>query len=176
MNNIKEVVSDILSDFLKEKDLEIYHIEFKREGKNQVLRVYIDKNDGYISTDECEMVSNYLSDELDKINPIDTEYLLEVSSPGMDRVLFLPSHFEKYKNEMVDCHINYDMKDGPFKGKRVVTGKLLGLTDGNIEILVTYDTKEKNRKPGAKVGKGSLSEIKYSFKEEDTVVRLSIIF
>ena len=85
--HIKELVSKYLKGFLDENDLELYNSEFKKEGKDWCLRVYIDKKnaekDEYVGTDDCEKVSRFLSECLDKDDPIPQNYILEVSSPGI---------------------------------------------------------------------------------------------
>ena len=81
---IKELVAEELAGFLGENGLELYNVEFIKEGKDWFLRVYIDRTDdssGGISTDDCEKVSRYLSARLDELDPIEQNYYLEVSSP-----------------------------------------------------------------------------------------------
>ena len=96
---ITEIVEEITAEFLAENGLELYNSEFVKEGKDWFLRLYIDRltgedtaeaeeeNEQYVSTDDCEKVSRYLSDELDRLDPIEQNYYLEVSSPGLDREL-----------------------------------------------------------------------------------------
>ena len=78
---ISELVKELTGDFLLENGLELYHCEFVKEGRDWFLRVYIDKHDpdSYVSTDDCEMVSRFLSDRLDEEDPIAQNYYLEVS-------------------------------------------------------------------------------------------------
>ena len=96
---INETIAEIAEAFLKNEGLELYNVEFVKEGKDWFLRVYIDKlsddTEEYVSTDECEKVSRFLSNELDRLDPIEQNYYLEVSSPGMDRQLIEPKHYAK---------------------------------------------------------------------------------
>jgi len=89
--NITEIVTDELRGFLSENGYKLYNIEFVKEAKDYILRVYIDRAQGgegkYIGTDDCEKVSRYLSRRLDELDPIEKSYILEVSSPGIDRAL-----------------------------------------------------------------------------------------
>ena len=119
---ITETVEEILQDFLKEEGYELYDSEFIKEGKDWFLRVYIDKpeEEGYISTEDCEKVSRYLSDQLDEADPIDKEYYLEVSSPGMDRVLAKPEHYLRYVGRQVEVKL-YKGKDGTKNIKGTLT-------------------------------------------------------
>lgn len=110
---ITDIVEELLRDFLAEERYELYHSEFVKEGKDWFLRVYIDKpeNQGYISTEDCEKVSRFLSDKLDEADPVDKVYYLEVSSPGMDRVLVKPEHYIRYIGKQVEVKL-YKGKDG----------------------------------------------------------------
>lgn len=78
---------EILKDFLSENGYRLDRIEFEREAGDWYLRVYIARTDEqYVSTDDCEFVSRYLSDKLDEVDPIEDAYYLEVSSPGIDDI------------------------------------------------------------------------------------------
>jgi ribosome maturation factor RimP len=128
--NIRELVSSLAGDFLREHGLELYSTEFKKEGRDWYLRVFIDRVDGaYVSTEDCETVSRFLSEELDREDPIPQNYYLEVSSPGMDRPLLSPEHFDRYSGEIVDVRL-YKARDG----RKDFQGKLIGLIDGVISI------------------------------------------
>ncbi|MEG1584551.1 MAG: ribosome maturation factor RimP, partial [Anaerovorax sp.] len=90
------------------------------------LRVYIDSEseDTGIGTDDCEKVSRFLSGRLDELDPIEQNYYLEVSSPGMDRALLKDSDYEKYAGKMVDITL-YKAIDG----KKNISGILEGIVD-----------------------------------------------
>ncbi len=138
---VTELVRDILSGFLGENGLELYHTDFRKEGKDWYLNVFIDiaesvreeneKNgtERYVSTDDCELVSGYLSDRLDELDPIEQNYMLSVSSPGMDRELYEQKDFDRFTGELVDVKL-YKSRDG----MKEVRGVLKGLEDGNIVI------------------------------------------
>ncbi|MDD4377157.1 MAG: ribosome maturation factor RimP [Eubacteriales bacterium] len=102
---ITDIVSEVLNDFLNENRLELYNVEFIKEGKDWFLRVYIDKQENqdeeYVSTDDCEKVSRFLSVKLDEIDPIDQNYYLEVSSPGMDRSLIEEKHYKRFSGKLL---------------------------------------------------------------------------
>ncbi len=113
---ISELVKELTGDFLLENGLELYHCEFVKEGRDWFLRVYIDKHDpdSYVSTDYCEMVSRFLSDRLDEEDPIAQNYYLEVSSPGMDRILYEPEtafQHEPFLYEQYGTNGDYDHPD-----------------------------------------------------------------
>ena len=130
---IKDMAEDLLKDFLPENGLELYNAEFAKEGKDWFLRIYIDKQEGaeeeYVSTDDCELVSRFLSDKLDEEDPIEQNYYLEVSSPGMDRQLIEQRHYDRYRGHLVEVKL-YKGIDG----KKLYEGELVGLTDGILTI------------------------------------------
>ena len=152
---ITELVEEILSDFLKENGMELYHSEFVKEGKDWFLRVYIDKDGGenqYVSTDDCETVSRFLSKKLDEEDPISRNYYLEVSSPGMDRILYREKDFARFTGHAVDVSL-YKAVDG----NKNYSGTLVGLIDGHIVIT---DEKENTLKfPAEQVAKTRLAVV-----------------
>ncbi|OZV12939.1 hypothetical protein CIW83_06935 [Tissierella sp. P1] len=83
---IISIVKEICEQLADELGYELVDVEFLKEGSNYFLRVYLDKPGG-INLDDCQKVSQLLSDKLDEKDPITTPYYLEVSSPGLDRPL-----------------------------------------------------------------------------------------
>lgn len=132
---ITDQVAQLTNEFIQDKDLEIYDVEFVKEGKDWFLRVYIDKQEGaceeYVSTDDCELVSRYLSEKLDELDLIEQNYYLEVSSPGMDRAIRNEKEYQRYTGRVVDISL-YKAIDGQKKFE----GVLKGLEDGNVIIEV----------------------------------------
>ncbi len=125
----EEKVLALARPIAQENGCYVYDIEYVKEGKSFFLRVYVDKKDDRISIDECEIISRALSTALDEADPIKENYLLEVSSPGIERKLRNPEHFEMYLGETVDI--------GLFKsinGEKSVTGLLKSFLDGCITI------------------------------------------
>lgn len=126
-------VSLLLAPYLEEKDLELYRAEYKKEGKEWVLRVFLDKPAGseseYVSIEECEDVTRWLSDILDKEDFIDRSYNLEVSSPGLDRELIKESDYERFKGRIVEVK-TYEQ----LNGSKEHEGTLLGKEDGIVKI------------------------------------------
>lgn len=122
---ITDVVAELAGDFLAENGYELYNTEFVKEGRDWFLRVYIDKAQAaeaaaeaaeeaepqYVSTEDCEKVSRFLSEKLDESDPIEQNYYLEVSSPGMDRPLITPEHYARYAGEEVEIRL-YKAIDG----------------------------------------------------------------
>ena len=144
-----DLIEEITADFLAENGLELYNSAFAKEGRDWFLRVYIDKlpsaqretaveaaedvqpasSTQYVSTDDCEKVSRFLSAELDRLDPIAQNYYLEVSSPGMDRELLREKDFIRFAGEQVDISL-YKALDG----RKTFEGTLIGMTDGQIVL------------------------------------------
>ena len=101
MTKTEETVKNLAQPIAEGLGLEIYDVEFKKEGPDYILRVFIDKRGGYISIDDCEAVSRPLSDALDEADPIDKSYCLEVSSPGLERQLKRQEDFERFYGSKV---------------------------------------------------------------------------
>lgn len=149
---ITEIVEKELAGFLIEKNMELFNCEYVKEGKDWYLRVYIDKFEGNVSIEDCETVSVFLSRRLDELDPIEKNYFLEVSSPGLDRPLIKDSDFEKYKGEMIDITL-YKAIDG-FKQ---YCGILKGLE--NEEIVIADEKENEMRIPKELTAKVCLSVI-----------------
>ena len=99
-NKTKELIADILKD----AGVELYDVDFEKEGSDWYLRVYIDKEGG-VTIDDCEKVSRAFNEVLDKEDYIEETYIFEVSSPGLGRKLKKDVHFEKAIGENVDVKL-----------------------------------------------------------------------
>ena len=145
---ITEQVEQYLDGFLQENGLELYDSEFAKEGKDWFLRIYIDKMDHetYVGTEDCELVSRYLDSIIEEEDPIDKNYYLEVSSPGMDRALTKPEHFDRYEGQQVEVKLYRG-----FEGRKQFSGELKGLEDGNITIIENGEEKVFRREDVSKI-------------------------
>lgn len=148
-------VSQLLAPCLKEKNLELYRAEYKKEGKEWVLRVFLDKpansESEYVSIEECEDVTRWLSDILDKEDFIDRSYNLEVSSPGLDRELIKDSDYERFKGRLVEVK-TYEQ----INGSKEHEGTLLGREEGIVRIEEDGNTLEI---PADKISKINLAVV-----------------
>ncbi len=104
MSKIEEIAEKEAAAICEAEGLYVYEVEYKKEGADMCLRVYIDSDTGVTLTD-CEKVSRALSDRLDEIDPIKTAYELEISSPGVERLLTRPWHFEKVLGEKINVKL-----------------------------------------------------------------------
>lgn len=192
-NKVVSLVEDLTAEFLKENDLTLWDCEFVKEGRDWYLRVFVDRTDGeYVSTDDCEKVSEFLSEALDERDPIEQNYYLEVSSPGMDRELVKPEHFRATIGQEVEVKTYVPLKvsgklteeEGeldlaPLKIKEF-TGELLEYNEGDEEkvtLRTVIDTKANNRKPGARVSPSALKEVIIELPLKDIAkINLAVIF
>ena len=88
---------------LETKYSDIEYIEFVKEGDNNILRVVLDKNDGIVNIDDCELVSRSIEEDVDKL--VKTEYVLEVSSPGLERQLKNIKLYQKYVGKLINIKL-----------------------------------------------------------------------
>ena len=127
-------VSGMLAPFLKENGLELYKVEYKKEGPAWVLRVLLEKpadaENEYVSIDECEKVNGWLSDMLDKEDIIDRSYSLEVGSAGLDRELIRESDYVRFAGRAVEVR-TYEQINGSKEHEGVLRGK----EDGVVTIV-----------------------------------------
>ena len=142
---ITQITEEILRDYLPENGYSLYHCEFVKEGRDWFLRIYVDNDNGPMSTSDCENISRYLSDKLDQSDPIEQNYYLVVSSPGIDRELFTEDHFRRYTGSDVDISLYKALN-----GEKTITGRLLSYEDGIIEIQLGDESIKLEKKDVAK--------------------------
>ena len=114
---------------------ELVDIEFAREGRGGVLRIFIDRRAGEgregITVDDCARVSHTVSEVLEIEEPIKGHYNLEVSSPGFDRILRTREHFERFMGERIFAELKL-----PINGRRRFVGVLKALHEESIVVDV----------------------------------------
>ena len=130
---VEKFVSGVVESIIESTELELVDVEYIHE-REWYLRVFLDKEGG-IDLDDCQMVSEQLSQVLDEKDPIKENYLLEVSSPGLDRVLKKDKDFIRYHGRDVDIQLFK-----PIDGKKQYTGALQGFSDDAITIQVQEET------------------------------------
>ena len=141
MANIEEKVEKLLTPIIENVGYELYDVEYAKEGKDYFLRIFIDSENG-IDLNACEKVNDAITDILDEKNYIKEHYFLEVSSPGIERVLRKDKHLEKNIGEPVN--IKLFKKDE--NGKKEYQGILNGFDELHIVIEVDEEKIEIERK------------------------------
>ena len=129
MASIEEKVTKLVEPIIENLGYELYDVEYAKEGKNYFLRIFIDSEKG-IDLNDCEKVNDSITDILDKENYIKEQYFLEISSPGIERVLRKDKHLEKNIGEEVT--IKLFKKDE--NGKKEYLGKLKDFNQEKIVI------------------------------------------
>jgi len=132
---IVERVHRLILPVLQDMAVELVDLEFKREGRDWFLRLFIDKEGG-VTLDDCAEVSREIDALLEVEEVIDTAYRLEVSSPGIDRPLKKPEDYERFKGHLVKVK-TYEQLDPDSRGhsRKTFVGELLGLEEGRVKIL-----------------------------------------
>jgi len=127
---VEDIVYELAKPIIDRNNFELVEIEYKKEGPDWYLRVYIDKEGG-ITIDDCQSVSEELSDLLDIADPIEQSYIFEVSSPGLDRPLKTDRDYRKNIGKPIEIKLF-----SPLEGKKIIEGILKGHTESSVEIEV----------------------------------------
>ena len=102
--SIVSKVTELASPVVKSEGLDLWDVEFKKEGPDYFLRIFIDKEGG-VGIDDCERVSRKLDVLLAEVDPIEQSYILEVSSAGLVRELKTDVHLEKFSGYSVEARM-----------------------------------------------------------------------
>jgi ribosome maturation factor RimP len=130
-SNVISVVAKLAEPVATEQNLTIWDIEFIKEGAAWYLRFFIDKPEG-ITLDDCELFHRRIDPILDEADPISHSYYLEVSSPGIERELNKPWHFEL----MIGKQILIRLIRPDTIGRKELIGTLKEYTDGAITLQI----------------------------------------
>ena len=131
MAKVTEIVEALAAPMAAEQGCGIWDVEYVKEAGTWFLRVYLDHPEA-VTIDHCEAVSRVLSDKLDEVDPIEGSYVLEVSSPGADRVLRKPEHFARFMGQKVEVRL-YRPRDGA----KSLVGELEGCAEDGAVTLKT---------------------------------------
>lgn len=123
-----EGIKILVDPVIKSLGMELVDIEFAKGGPKWYLRLFIDKEGG-VTLDDCEQVSHHVGEILDVEDIISRSYVLEVSSPGLDRPIKRLEDYDRFKGKRVKIKTY-----GPVEGERVFTGRILGTKDDIIMI------------------------------------------
>jgi ribosome maturation factor RimP len=126
MNVPRDVLEEIVRRAVAQARVELYHWELAQRGRELRLTVYIDRPGG-VSIEDCARTSEILSDLLDQADPIPTSYVLEVSSPGLDRRLWEPWHYERALGKKIHVKVR-GMERTSYEGR------LIGVQEGKAVV------------------------------------------
>ena len=142
--NIEDKVEQLLKDKIQSIGYELYDVEYSKEGKNYFLRIFIDKPEG-IDLKDCEKVNDAINELLDKADYIKEQYFLEVSSPGIERVLKKDKHLE----QNIGKEINIKLFKKDENAKKEYQGNLKEFDDNSITL-----------EDGTKIERKNIAQIK----------------
>ena len=134
MKKVTEIVAELAAPVAAEFGCELWDTEYVREAGQWFLRLYLDK-DGGVDILDCEAISRRVSDLLDKADPIESSYVFEVGSAGLERQLKRPSDFQRFMGQpvLVKTYKNRD-------GRKEFAGKLAGFEDGAVLLDMGGET------------------------------------
>lgn len=129
MASIEEKVENLVENKIKNIGYDLYDVEYAKEGKNYYLRIFIDSENG-IDLNDCEKVNNEITDILDEANYIKEQYFLEISSPGIERILRKDKHLEKN----IGSQINVKLFKKDENNKKEYQGELESFDENYLTI------------------------------------------
>ena len=140
MANIEEKVEKLLIDKVNVLGYELYDVQYAKEGKDYFLKVFIDKPNG-IDLNDCEKVSNEINPLLDEVDYIKEQYFLEVSSPGIERILRKDKHLKDNIGKLVELRLFK-----PIDKQKSIEGTLENFDNDFIAIKINEDIIKVERK------------------------------
>lgn len=135
-NHIENLVENLSVELLTGTDIELIDVEYVKE-RDWYLRVYINKVGG-IEIEDCQFLSEQLEAKLDELDPIKESYYLEVSSPGIDRVLKKDRDLLRHQGDMIEVSTF-----APINGEKCIVGKLTAFTENTVTVDAMVIAREK---------------------------------
>lgn len=126
-------LESLLASALAAVDYELVGSELLRNGRHSLLRVYIDREGG-VTADDCAKASRQIASVLDVEDPITGSYILEVSSPGLDRPLYTKEHYQRFLGSMIKLRLQV-----PQANQRQFSGVIAEVKDDDIIVLQTAE-------------------------------------
>lgn len=147
-----KALEEMLAPLVEQESAELVDLTFRKEGAQWILRVFLDKADGF-TLDDCAYFSDRIGAMLDEKNAVSRAYVLEVSSPGLDRVIKKEKDFVRFSGKAVKLRLK-----APESGQRNFAGVLRGWKDG--KVLVECDGQQKA------FGAGLIDEVRLDYTAE----------
>ena len=133
MASIEEKVENLLTDTIGNLGYELYDVEYAKEGKDYFLRIFIDRPEG-IDLNDCEKVNEAINDLLDEADYIKEQYFLEVSSPGIERILKKDKHLQSNIGTLIEAKLFK-----PIEKEKMIQGILKEFDERTITIEVNEE-------------------------------------
>ena len=125
---IQRQVEEVAESLVTSAGMELVDLEYRREGSRWVVRLFIDK-DGGVTVDDCAYISRQLGDLLDVKDIIPQAYVLEVSSPGLDRRIRKKEDFSRFAGRKIQLRLV-----SPIEGRKKIVGQLVGIEDEAVIV------------------------------------------
>ena len=139
MTSLETKIKEVLEPVINDLGFKVYDIIYEKEAQDYYLRVFIEK-DEVISSDDCALVSQTIDPILDEKDFIKGSYLLEVSSPGLERRIRDDAQLEKALNSKIEVHTYKKVKDD-----KVLVGNLISFSETNIILDINNENIEIDR-------------------------------
>lgn len=152
-----EELTILLTPVIADLGLECLGVEYSPSYGNSLVRVYIEAKDRAVTVDDCEAVSRQVSATLDVEDPIQGRYTLEVSSPGLDRPLYVPEHFARFVGQSAKVEVNLAIEGRRrFQGAiKAVEGKTITMDQDGNDVRIAHENIHKAKLvPDFDEGKG----------------------
>lgn len=150
-NVLENMITEMISPILAKYEFELVDVEYVKEGPHLYLRVFIDKPEG-VTIDDCQKISEQVSNFLDEKDPIEDNYFLEVSSPGLDRPLKNNNDLEKSIGKDIEISLYKQIN-----GKKKYIGKFIKFDD--TDVFIVDENKEEMQ-----INRGIISKINLAIK------------
>lgn len=133
--SVQEQLLEFLEPALEGMGYELVDLEYRREERGWVVRLFVDRDNG-VNLDDCVTVSREVGVLLEVEDPLPHAYTLEVSSPGMDRVLKKARDFERFAGQQIKLK-TFESCDPDERGhsRKTFSGELLGYSNGRVRML-----------------------------------------
>ena len=128
--NIAGTVRDLVSPVADSLGYMLWDVEYVKEGADMILRITIDKPEG-VDIEDCEKMARAVDPIIDEADPIEVSYKMEVSSPGIERSLTRPEHFEACMGEKIEVKLY-----APIDGKKQIVGILTAADEKTVTVTV----------------------------------------
>ncbi len=168
MTTIEKNVYDIVNPIIEKIGYNVYDIIYEKEGKDNYLRIFIDNEKG-IDLNDCEKVNDAINDILDEKDPIKNQYMLEVSSPGIERRLRSNEHLKKAIDKKIEIHTFEKVEN-----QKVLIGILKSYDEDSIVIVPVENMESNNKNKKAKKMKKTEDSNNYINEQEPNKNRTTI--
>ena len=130
MNTVQQELDKLIRSTVNGLGYELWGYEYRPQVETALLRIFIDSQKG-ITVEDCSIVSHQIGAALDVDDLIPIAYILELSSPGIDRVLFDPEQYQRYINEQVKIRTRI-----PINARRNFKGAIVAVSDTNVTVEI----------------------------------------